>query len=296
MGEIVWNEKISVDGGIIDADHKHLIAISNLFINRAQVSDKEELCEIIDDLEHYATAHFRREEAIQAAIEYQDAATQRAEHAELLSTLSGIAERLHAAAPEDMGSTKKEISTLIRRWLLDHILKSDLKMAPYRDLVAAHEGRLVALDSDRHRGNRIIGTSQFNDLKIDGGTIDADHKELVITINDFILAENEGADQKRLKELLSVLNAYARVHFEREERLQLAVGFPFHEAHKRTHRELIADLNRIGEELLRTHSPDRHGILSSFLRNWLVNHVQQSDKTMLPYVQEMRGMRSRSAR
>ena len=70
MVGIEWSDRISVDGGVIDADHKHLIMISNLFLTSGSDTSHEALCEIIDDLEHYATAHFRREEDIQHAIDH----------------------------------------------------------------------------------------------------------------------------------------------------------------------------------------------------------------------------------
>ena len=293
MATIAWTDNISVDSGIIDADHKHLIMISNRFLEVSNAATQEELCEIISDLEHYAAAHFRREEELQARIEYLAIKSQKAEHEELMQTLAHIGERLSQAGPGDIAASCKEINGLIRHWLIDHILKSDIGMKPYRSVIAAHAGALRPLSDDRYSLNRIIGTAKAKSLKIDGGVIDDDHRVLISLINDFIMAENNGASPQRLADIINDLHKYSDVHFQREEKLQVSVGFPYHDAHKKYHKELLRDLNNAGAEVLRGLSSKAHGAFSAFLRSWLVNHVMERDTMMLPYVNEMRNIRSR---
>ncbi|MEI7606668.1 MAG: bacteriohemerythrin [Rhodospirillaceae bacterium] len=293
MAKIAWSDNISVDGGIIDADHKHLIMISNRFLETSNTATQEELCEIIDDLEHYAAAHFRREEELQASIEYLAIKAQKAEHEELMQTLAHIGDRLRQAGPADLASSCKEINGLIRHWLIDHILKSDIGMKPYRSVIAAHAGDLRPLSDDRYSLNRIIGTAKAKSLKIDGGIIDEDHRALIGLINDFIMSENNGASPQRLADIIKALYKYSDIHFQREEKLQLAVGFPYHDAHKKRHSDLLKELHKAGAEVLNGLSKKGHGLFSAFLRSWLIDHVMERDTMMLPYVNEMRNIRSR---
>ncbi len=293
MAKIAWSDNISVDAGIIDADHKHLIMISNRFLETSNTATQEELCEIIDDLEHYAAAHFRREEEMQVAIEYLAIKSQKAEHEELMQTLAHIGDRLRQAGPADLASSCKEINGLIRHWLIDHILKSDIGMKPYRSIIALHSGVLPPLSDDRYSLNRIIGTAKTKSLKIDGGVIDEDHRALIGLINDFIMAENNGASPQRLADIIKSLHKYSDIHFQREEKLQLAVGFPYHDAHKKRHADLLKELHKAGAEVLSGLSKRGHGLFSAFLRSWLIDHVMERDTMMLPYVNEMRSIRSR---
>lgn len=294
MAGLAWSEKLSIDGGVIDSDHKHLLIVTGNFLQCGQGARREQLCAFIDDLEHFATAHFRREEAIQRAIEYKWAQNQNAEHIELLATLAQIRDRLHQVAAAALDDCRREIGALIRHWLIDHILNSDSGMKPYRDLIILHSGGIVPLSSEKHRSNRIIGSAKSKGLTIDHGVIDEDHRALISLINDFILEENDGYNPVKLRATIAALHAYANIHFKREEELQRAVGFPFHEAHRRAHRDLLSDLDRIGDDLLSRHSAHQHGTLSNFLREWLVEHVQDADMRMRPYVDEMKKMRSTS--
>ncbi len=54
-----------------------------------------------------------------------------------MQTLAHIGHRLRQAGPADLASSCKEINVLIRLWLIDHILKSDIGMKPYLEAYGA---------------------------------------------------------------------------------------------------------------------------------------------------------------
>ena len=63
---ILWREAMSVDGGVIDRDHKALIAIINEFGDTLpHINAREHLKSIVSKLRNYANIHFRREESFQ---------------------------------------------------------------------------------------------------------------------------------------------------------------------------------------------------------------------------------------
>lgn len=87
------------------------------------------------------------------------------------------------------------------------------------------------------------------------------------------------AVQHTLKELVD----YTKTHFNDEEELMRAVGYPGYEAHKKLHDALMDKAwglyARCNEG-----SPDLAFELLVFLNDWLVNHILEQDKAITAYV------------
>jgi len=133
---------------------------------------------------------------------------------------------------------------------------------------------------DAGAGNRIAWTEE---MSVGVPEIDADHQilmELIAQIDDAAA----GAEAKEVTgSVLGALLDYTDFHFQREERLQEAIGFPETEQHKRQH----AGLKRQVLEFLGRYSraPDTAaaGELSAFLHRWLVDHILTQDMRFKPY-------------
>ena len=128
-------------------------------------------------------------------------------------------------------------------------------------------------------------------------TIDADHMHLVDLINNFETAMTGAAiDHKRVARVLMGLVEYTGAHFTREEEIQLLVRYPYHESHRRSHRDVLKKLSAIVADYVKTpDGPDRDRMvrsLGAFLREWLVDHIIQSDLRMKPYIQKMQEQRA----
>jgi hemerythrin len=115
---------------------------------------------------------------------------------------------------------------------------------------------------------------------------DEQHKELVRMLNQLIVDPEAGTRSETISELLSAMTNYAEVHFEAEEVLMEQYGYPQldehtaqHDAFRRKTAELcIETMNRIGtvpESLLQ------------YLRDWLIEHILQSDMTYKPFFREL---------
>ena len=77
-------------------------------------------------------------------------------------------------------------------------------------------------------------------------TIDADHRHLVDLINAFEAAmSGSHIDHKRIARVLLGLVEYTGEHFKREEDIQLAVRYPYHDSHRRSHRDVLKKLSLI---------------------------------------------------
>ncbi|MEZ5840992.1 MAG: hemerythrin family protein [Hyphomicrobiales bacterium] len=95
--EIRWDEKLTIDNGVIDDDHRIAIFIVNDFIHmKSHEACRERAIEIIDTLRRHMRHHFVREEAFQRSINFIDGAEHEREHAVLARRLDQITEKLES--------------------------------------------------------------------------------------------------------------------------------------------------------------------------------------------------------
>jgi len=131
-------------------------------------------------------------------------------------------------------------------------------------------------------------------------TIDADHKHLVDLINAFEVAISGTIDHKKVARVLLGLVEYTGEHFAREEELQLAIRYPYYESHRRSHRDVLKKLSEIVAEYTKAgNGPGRDRMvrdLANFLKEWLVDHIIQSDLRMKPYVLQMQAQKAEALR
>lgn len=149
---IQWREEMAIDHDLIDQDHQALIGIINRFsCSEASVAALPGLQAILNKLERYASAHFTREETLQRLAQYTYADAHRHEHLDLIRELGQMREELArlAASPEkaaaNVGAFHAHMADLLHHWLIDHVIKSDLRMKPYAAKMAPHARRMMPL-------------------------------------------------------------------------------------------------------------------------------------------------------
>ena len=129
-------------------------------------------------------------------------------------------------------------------------------------------------------------------MSVGDPVIDEDHRHLVDLINNFETAVSGAINHKRIARVLLGLVEYTGEHFAREEDLQLKVRYPFHDSHRRAHRDVLKKLSDIVAVYTKTpDGPERDRMvtdLGTFLKEWLVDHIIQSDLRMKPYIQAWR--------
>lgn len=107
--------------------------------------------------------------------------------------------------------------------------------------------------------------------------IDNQHKGLVKLINKLFDAMADGQANKVLHEIIEELVKYTQVHFATEEKYFVSFNYADTEAH-------IAEHNKFIQEVAKFKAQFEAGniVLSfevfKFLKSWLVNHIQGSDK------------------
>ncbi len=105
--------------------------------------------------------------------------------------------------------------------------------------------------------------------------IDAQHMQLFECIDRLESAGDERQRELAVYFVMEQLNDYVRIHFTVEEIVMRLFDYPGLEAHIAEHRAFSARLKAFeSSELIE----DMHFEAGKFLREWLVKHIQGSDK------------------
>jgi diguanylate cyclase (GGDEF)-like protein/hemerythrin-like metal-binding protein/PAS domain S-box-containing protein len=110
--------------------------------------------------------------------------------------------------------------------------------------------------------------------------IDEQHRQMVQTVNDLNRIIAVGCDDAELQKLLSELLAFTRTHFATEEMLMAKYGYPGVEGHQRQHVGLLSDLQALAERF----KPGVELEILQSIKDWLLGHIQQSDKPLGAYL------------
>jgi hemerythrin len=108
-------------------------------------------------------------------------------------------------------------------------------------------------------------------------SLDNDHKKLISLLNQFTTAYDYAMSEEYEREALNDLINYTKYHFEREEQLLDQHDYPDVIAHKAQHKVMIEQVNSF-MDLYNEKGHDALNEISSFLSNWLINHINGKDK------------------
>lgn len=127
---LAWREQLSVGNNVIDSDHRYLIDI----INRVEMSlnrkAAKELAAELESLTRYSQEHFVREEKIALAAGYTQTPKLGDSHAALLAKLEQVKLEVSQMGQEWSDETADHFASLLRNWLVDHVIREDLLMKP----------------------------------------------------------------------------------------------------------------------------------------------------------------------
>jgi hemerythrin len=112
-------------------------------------------------------------------------------------------------------------------------------------------------------------------VKID--SIDEQHKKLFEMINGFYDNINKRSNNELILNLIGGMKDYTVMHFSTEERYMKQYNYPNYEQHKKEHQDFIAKVNAL-EEKLKKGTMIVSFEITSFLKDWIKNHIQHADK------------------
>lgn len=120
---------------------------------------------------------------------------------------------------------------------------------------------------------------------VDIKSIDNEHQRLFQLINQLFGAMSHGKAKDILSEILAQLIDYTKTHFRREEMYFSSTNYPEYQEHKQQHELFIAKIGNLkkqfesGEQLISVE-------LIKFLSDWLINHIQVSDKRYMVHLKK----------
>ena len=120
-------------------------------------------------------------------------------------------------------------------------------------------------------------------LSVGDAAIDQQHQRLIQIINNLHEAMRTQTARTQLGELLDQLIAYTHEHFSYEEGRLQACGYPHLIAHQRLHAELLGQVGDLKTKFNRGKRAMNMELMS-FLKSWLTDHIQKTDKRYTPYL------------
>lgn len=122
-----------------------------------------------------------------------------------------------------------------------------------------------------------------NSYSVGVSELDNQHKGLVNILNELFEAMQENRSKEVLGGIISRLVTYTKTHFSTEERYMQTYSYPELAAQKREHALLTDQVIKFKNDF------DSGKValtvqLTSFLKNWLVQHIQGSDKKYGPFL------------
>lgn len=115
--------------------------------------------------------------------------------------------------------------------------------------------------------------------------IDNQHKKLVELVNNLHEAMKQGKGRDIMSKVLASLIDYTASHFATEEKYMTQFNYPHFASHKLEHQNLVKQVL----DFQKDYESGKLAItldIMKFLKDWLVNHIQGTDKKFGPFFNE----------
>lgn len=125
-----------------------------------------------------------------------------------------------------------------------------------------------------------------DDFSVGNLHIDEQHSILIDTINQLASAESQHNYHCVLM-IIDELASYAAFHFDYEERLMEAGGYPHLEEHQAIHRAFVRWVSELRDDYVTYGKRPLGESVLLYLRNWLSHHILGEDKRYRPFIQNV---------
>jgi hemerythrin len=112
---------------------------------------------------------------------------------------------------------------------------------------------------------------------------DKEHHKIVELINTMYTAIRDKSGKEITATACNEVLSYAGHHFSNEEQAMQAVNYPDLQEHIAEHAKLKAEAIKF-QGIISANFPEGTAEFYRFLRDWLVNHIQECDKKYEPYL------------
>jgi len=119
---------------------------------------------------------------------------------------------------------------------------------------------------------------KWNDsLSVKITSIDDQHKKLIELINKFYEQVSHRTNDENISILIKGMKDYTQMHFDNEEKYMMQFNYPNYADHKKEHDFFISKVVEL-EEKFNKGKVILTFEITSFLKIWIKNHIQGSDK------------------
>ena len=127
---ILWSEDYELGNDFVDSQHKRLFElVGNIGQSCLEEGDIDTISETLDFLLQYTVQHFSDEEALQIKYNFPEYEYHKKLHEEFEAAVSEkVSEFKEKGSTKDLSDTINEI---VIAWLVNHILKEDMKIGAY---------------------------------------------------------------------------------------------------------------------------------------------------------------------
>ncbi len=115
--------------------------------------------------------------------------------------------------------------------------------------------------------------------------IDKEHKKIIGILNKAIFAKEHNDSPEEIKEVLKEMTNYALTHIKIEESYMELFNYPYYQDHKEEHRDFHFETKDYLYKLMKGDSQAANEMLE-YLKSWLVNHIQGTDKKFIDCCKE----------
>ncbi|MBF0258758.1 MAG: hemerythrin family protein [Desulfamplus sp.] len=122
-------------------------------------------------------------------------------------------------------------------------------------------------------------------LSVDIPEIDELQKRVFLILNGLVNNHLDHEDEvsRDSASMVAELTEYSRYYFSKEEEYLRKCGYPDIECHSKEHRQFIKNTINLRRQVAEDKKNLSYNTVS-FLRDWLVNHISNSDQMYVPFV------------
>ena len=114
-------------------------------------------------------------------------------------------------------------------------------------------------------------------LSVKINSIDEQHKKLIGLINSFYEKVSHRTNDENISILIKGMREYTQMHFDYEEKYMRQFNYPDYAVHKKEHDLFISKVSAV-EDKVKKGTVILSFEITSFLKDWIKNHIQGSDK------------------
>ncbi|MEW8424368.1 MAG: bacteriohemerythrin [Candidatus Thiodiazotropha sp.] len=142
--------------------------------------------------------------------------------------------------------------------------------------------QLALTRQERDKGAAFVWDAKFSVGIVE---IDRQHKALMDMANELKFELDGKRSIKTARRILKGLIDYTATHFSYEEQLMDQTRYSEAEAHKELHRKLVDDVMGYNERIEQG-DEEVLGELMAFIKGWLIEHIQKTDKRLGAHLQQ----------